>query len=252
MKHKAGFGIEAQALRWRNPNRHFCPSKAKRPFRLIQSLVRRGRARRLLGIWGQAPRLFGSAAKRLSTRLTLQRTPNPTMIRVRTIPSRTRLASFMPNAPTHSSNSTEPDATVAAQETFIPTMRELVRTYQAYCSYSESHIRELGLTPCQFDVIATLGNTSGMTMGELAEKTLVTKGTLTGIIDRLEAKQLVRREVPEANRRCFIIVLTPAGEAVFQQIFPCHIAYLKERFERLEPAELELLRILLKKLRAVF
>lgn len=131
-------------------------------------------------------------------------------------------------------------------------MRELVRAYQAFASYSEKHIRELGLTPPQFDVIATLGSTPGMSMGQLAEKTLVTKGTLTGIIDRLEHKNLVRREVPPENRRSFIIVLTPEGQALFQQVFPAHIAYLKERFEQLDPAELELLRVLLGKLRTIF
>lgn len=144
-------------------------------------------------------------------------------------------------------------ATVAAaSEAFVPTMRELVRAYQAFDSYTERHIRQLGLTPPQFDVIATLGNTLGMSMGELAEKTLVTKGTLTGIIDRLEAKHLVRREVPEGNRRSFTVILTPEGEAVFREVFPVHIAYLKERFEQLEPDELERLRILLKKLRKAF
>ncbi|PSB07915.1 MarR family transcriptional regulator [filamentous cyanobacterium CCP2] len=140
----------------------------------------------------------------------------------------------------------------AASEAFVPTMRELVRAYQAFDSYTERHIRQLGLTPPQFDVIATLGNTPGMSMGDLAEKTLVTKGTLTGIVDRLEAKHLVRREVPEGNRRSFTIILTPEGEAVFQEVFPVHIAHLKERFERLEPEELELLRSLLKKLRKAF
>ena len=138
------------------------------------------------------------------------------------------------------------------QETFIPAMRELVRAYQTFASYSDTHIRQLGLTPPQFDVISTLGGTNGMSMGEVSEKTLVTKGTLTGIIDRLERKGLVRREVPEENRRSFTIVLTTEGEETFRQVFPAHIAYLKERFQRLEPTELELLRVLLSRLQAVF
>lgn len=155
--------------------------------------------------------------------------------------------------PTNTTSHPTVDPTIAAaKESFMPTMRALVRAYQAYASYAEVHIRELGLTPSQFDVIATLGNTTGLTMGEIAEKTLVTKGTLTGIIDRLEAKQLVRREVPEGDRRCFTIMLTPEGEALFRQVFPIHIAYLKERFDKVEPAELELLRVLLQKFQAIF
>jgi DNA-binding MarR family transcriptional regulator len=141
---------------------------------------------------------------------------------------------------------------VAAKEAFLPVMRELVRAYQALYNYSALHIRELGLTPSQFDVISTLGNTSGMSMNKLGEKTLITKGTLTGIIDRLEQKGLVRREVPEENRRSFTIVLTPEGEKVFEEVFPVHIAYLKQRFEDLNPQELIEMQSTLKALRERF
>jgi len=140
----------------------------------------------------------------------------------------------------------------AANEAFIPTMRELARAYQAFADYSAKHIRELNLTPSQFDVIATLGNTNGMSMSDLAEKTLVTKGTLTGIIDRLEKKDIVARIVPPENRRSFTIVLTPEGEKVFNIVFPAHVAYLKERFDRLSVRELEKTRRALETLRKIF
>jgi len=140
----------------------------------------------------------------------------------------------------------------AANETFLPTMRELVRAYQAFADYSAKHVRDLGLTSSQFDVIATLGNTNGMNMSDLAAKTLVTKGTLTGIIDRLEKKNLVARIVPPENRRSFMIVLTPEGTQTFERVFPSHIAYLKERFDRLSLQELEQLRSGLETLRKLF
>lgn len=131
-------------------------------------------------------------------------------------------------------------------------MRDLVRTYQAFTKHDEAHIRQLGLTLPQFDVIATLGNTSGMMMSQIAEKTLTTKGTLTGIVDRLEQKGLVQRVVPPANRRCFIIVLTPAGEQVFNEVFPAHINQMKTRFSHLSQAEIEALQAALKQLRDLF
>ncbi|MBE9159389.1 MarR family transcriptional regulator [Nodosilinea sp. LEGE 06152] len=140
----------------------------------------------------------------------------------------------------------------AAQEPFIPVMRELARAYQAFSAYSDAHVRQFDLTPAQFDVIATLGNTQGMTMGDIGEKTLITKGTLTGVVDRLVQKQLVQRETPADNRRSVVVQLTTAGQAVFEQVFPAHIAHVKERFEQLSPAELETLRVLLERLRRVF
>ncbi len=140
----------------------------------------------------------------------------------------------------------------AAQEAFMSTLRELVLAYQAYSAYSERHIRQLGLTPCQFDVLSTLGNTLGMSMNKLAEKTLVTKGTLTGIVDRLEQKGLVQRQVPPDNRRCFMIVLTPAGQQTFERVFPAHIAHLKQCFDQLQPEVLAELGLGLKRLREQF
>ncbi len=144
------------------------------------------------------------------------------------------------------------DTQKAAQEPALALMRDLVRTYQAFYAYDEEHIRQLGLTVPQFDVICTLGNTSGLMMGQIAEKTLVTKGTLTGIIDRLESKGLVQREVPPENRRCFIVVLTPKGQQMFEEIFPAHIAYLKQRLSALSNEEMQHIQTALQRLRELF
>ncbi len=127
----------------------------------------------------------------------------------------------------------------SAREPFLAVLRELAEAYHAFSTYSATHVRTMGLTPAQFDVIATLGNTNGLSLSEIARKTLITKGTLTGIIDRLEAKGLLFRRVPAADRRSFHAVLTPAGEALFAQVFPQHIEYLKRAFLPLETAELE-------------
>lgn len=141
---------------------------------------------------------------------------------------------------------------VAASEAFYPTLSALVSAYHAYRSYSDAHVRQLGLTSSQFDVICTLGNTSGMTFNKLAKKTLTTKGELTGIIDRLEKKGLVRREVPPNDRRSFLAVLTPEGEQIFEEVFPAHTEYLKECFATLEIQELEEIRQAIEKLRSCF
>lgn len=153
----------------------------------------------------------------------------------------------MPQQPAVATNTQK-----AAQEPVLALMRDLVRTYQAFYAYDEEHIRQLGLTVPQFDVICTLGNTSGLMMGQIAEKTLVTKGTLTGIIDRLESKGLVRREVPPENRRCFIVVLTARGQQMFEEIFPAHIAYLKQRLSALTSEEMQQIQTALRRLRELF
>ncbi|AXK39354.1 MarR family winged helix-turn-helix transcriptional regulator [Crenobacter cavernae] len=122
----------------------------------------------------------------------------------------------------------------ATREPFLPVIRELVRTYQAFETFSNAHIRELGLTPPQFDVLATLGNTPGMTCKELSEQTLITKGTLTGVIDRLLDKGLVSRTAREEDRRSVFIALTDTGQALFDQIFPAHLAHMRQAFAGLD------------------
>jgi MarR family 2-MHQ and catechol resistance regulon transcriptional repressor len=115
-------------------------------------------------------------------------------------------------------------------ERFFRSIRLLAQCYQAFEQLSESHVRSIGLTPSQFDIIATLGNTSGMSFKELGEKTLITKGTLTGVVDRLEAKGLVRRVVQTEDRRSTIVQLTEAGEREFERVFPIHTQHCKQPF----------------------
>lgn len=140
----------------------------------------------------------------------------------------------------------------AAQAAFLPLVRDLVRAYQLFESCASTHVRSMGLTPAQFDVISSLGNTPGMPLHRLAELTLITKGTLTGIIDRLEQKDLVRREVSTVDRRSFIAVLTPTGVAVFEKTFPAHIVYMQQRFEPLSNTDMARVCRSLKKLHALF
>jgi DNA-binding MarR family transcriptional regulator len=113
---------------------------------------------------------------------------------------------------------------------FLPTVQALVQCYQAFEAYSAAHIRTLGLTPPQFDIVATLGNTSGMTATELGEKTLITKGTLTGVVDRLVDRGWVERAAHDSDRRCQTIRLTQSGEALFARVFPAHLAHMAECF----------------------
>ncbi len=140
----------------------------------------------------------------------------------------------------------------ARKEAWLPLMQELVRCYQAFSRHSARHIKTLGLTPSQFDVIATLGNTEGMNFKTLGQETLITKGTLTGIIDRLEAKGLVRRVSSGQDRRSTLIQLTEQGQKLFEKVFPEHIRYLSASFGHLDSEQQSQLRRLLRGLRNHF
>ena len=139
-----------------------------------------------------------------------------------------------------------------SQAPFLPALRALVEAYQAFEAYSGAHIRAIDLTPSQFDIIATLGNTPGMPLNELGAKTLITKGTLTGVVDRLSDKQLVRRIASSSDGRSQIVQLTPQGEAMFERIFPAHIKHMERAFVALPPHELAGTEAALQRLREGF
>ena len=135
---------------------------------------------------------------------------------------------------------------------FLPVLYELVRAYQAFESYSASHIRNLGLTAPQFDIIATLGNTDGMSFKDLGDKTLITKGTLTGVIDRLEDKALVRRVASPSDGRSQIVQLTKTGEKLFSRVFPAHLSHLDQVFGNFSQQDFDNTEAALKQLRVAF
>lgn len=134
-------------------------------------------------------------------------------------------------------------------ERFLRTLRLLAETYQAFERLSGRHVRELGLTPAQFDIVATLGNTPGMSFRELGERTLITKGTLTGVVDRLAERRLVERVASDTDRRSVTVRLTAAGEREFRRVFAAHIAHCRRGFARLDRRALDALDLQLVTLR---
>ena len=135
---------------------------------------------------------------------------------------------------------------------YMPTLRQLIRCTQAFERFSGAHVKSLGLTESQFDVIATLGNTQGLTCKELGERTLITKGTLTGVLDRMEARALITRRADAGDARRTHIALTRDGNVLFAEVFPAHLRHLERAFGRLSESELQHLREGLTTLRLAF
>jgi DNA-binding MarR family transcriptional regulator len=138
------------------------------------------------------------------------------------------------------------------QKPFIPVLRELARAYQSFETFSASHIRTLGLTPSQFDIVATLGNTEGLNFKELGVKTLITKGTLTGVVNRLESKSLVCRIASPSDGRSQTVQLTTKGKSLFARIFPAHLKHLEQAFATFSQEEISSMEIALQRLHIAF
>lgn len=142
----------------------------------------------------------------------------------------------------------------ASAQTFIPLIQELAGAYQAFSLYDAEGLRKSGsdLTPSQARVIFTLGDSEGMTCKDIGDITLITKGTLTGVVDRLEEKGLVERWSVEGDGRKTIVALTRRGKRVYQKEFPRHIGFLKEKFDKLSAGDRSQAVQLLEKIKDLF
>jgi MarR family transcriptional regulator, organic hydroperoxide resistance regulator len=107
-----------------------------------------------------------------------------------------------------------------------------------------------GLSLSQFDVLATLGHGEGITQQELAERLLVTKGNVVGLIDRVGAAGWVERRPDPEDRRVNRLYLTDAGRKLLSEAFPGHAADIRGAFGRLTEDELRQMHQLLAKLDA--
>ncbi len=115
---------------------------------------------------------------------------------------------------------------------YLKILRPLVEAYQAFFQVGDRHIRSMGLTPPQFDVIVELGGTTGMTCAELSQSTLLAKASLTGILDRLEGKGLLERLAVPHDRRATHIRLTRTGETLYRKVFPAQANFMHPYVER--------------------
>lgn len=82
-----------------------------------------------------------------------------------------------------------------------------------------AHMAAHDLTPPQFYVLKTLTERGGRCpIGEIARQHHLTNATMTGLVKRLEAMNLVTRERNTDDLRSVYVILTPVGEERFQAV----------------------------------
>ena len=106
-------------------------------------------------------------------------------------------------------------------------------------------LREIGLSIPQFDVLSALDQGAGITQGELAQKLFVTKGNVSGLIDRLVTAGLVERRRGTKDRRSHSLFLTPDGKQLAASGFAVQKAFVQNSLGNLSAHELVLLHHLL-------
>ena len=88
----------------------------------------------------------------------------------------------------------------------------IVRTANQFASKAAQLFRQFDLTEAQFNVLFALKFASeDITQAELGKRLVVTRASITSVLDKLESKNLVKRVDVPNNRRIHHVVLTNEG-----------------------------------------
>jgi MarR family 2-MHQ and catechol resistance regulon transcriptional repressor len=124
----------------------------------------------------------------------------------------------------------------------------LARCFNSFAQAEAQHLKSFDLTSPQFGVLEALAHLGPMKMCEIGNKLLMSGANVTGVVDRLEKKGLVRRVMDADDRRLFLIHLTGDGSKLIAKIFPLHAARIEAFIGVLTLKEKRQLTELLKKL----
>ena len=100
-----------------------------------------------------------------------------------------------------------PDAVLALHRTTHHTLRAL-----------SAALSDLNLAAAEVNALANLGDGGTVNVRQLSERTGTRASTLTGLLDRLEHRGYLTRELDPGDRRSFRLPLTETGHAVAARI----------------------------------
>jgi DNA-binding MarR family transcriptional regulator len=107
-----------------------------------------------------------------------------------------------------------PDANVLATEAAMNT----IRTADMLFDRIGRLLRPLNVSAAGGLVLGILRDRGPMPPSELSERLIVTRATVTGLLDSLEQRGFVRRSANPADRRSLLVEITPAGLDVLREL----------------------------------
>jgi DNA-binding MarR family transcriptional regulator len=102
-------------------------------------------------------------------------------------------------------------------------------------------LRLIGLSIPQCDVLTTLSEEEGVSQQELAKRLYVTKGNISGLLDRLQSAGLVERRSAASDRRQHSIHLTEAGRAAATKALAVQHRWVASTLGRMNEVDLKAL-----------
>lgn len=98
----------------------------------------------------------------------------------------------------------------------------LSKVYKVVMAEAVKDMQRHGLSPTEFAVLELLYHKGRTPLQRIGEQILLTSGSITYTIDKLESKGLLRRVPCPDDRRVTYAEMTPQGKALFDDIFPIH------------------------------
>ncbi|KAB0266267.1 MarR family winged helix-turn-helix transcriptional regulator [Microvirga brassicacearum] len=113
-----------------------------------------------------------------------------------------------------------------------------IRLHRRATSAIAGVLKSIGLSIPQFDLLSTLTEREGLSQQELAERLYVTKGNVSGLLDRMVEAGLVERRTIPGDRRSNALHLTPKGRALAEQGIAAQKAYVEATLGSLRTEDL--------------
>jgi len=95
-------------------------------------------------------------------------------------------------------------------------------------AYAEKSIRELEMCGSDFAVLEALLHKGPLPVNEIGKKVLLTSGSITVAVDRLENKGLVERRAHGTDRRARVVHLTKEGGKLIKRVYVDHAADMEK------------------------
>lgn len=107
----------------------------------------------------------------------------------------------------------------------------LSRAYRSISDYVSEDMNRYGLNPSEFMVLELLYHKGDQPIQKIGKKVLLASGSMTYVIDKLEAKRLLKRKLCPEDRRVVYAAITAEGKKLMDEIFPQHRAAIETLFE---------------------
>ena len=125
---------------------------------------------------------------------------------------------------------------------------QLSKANQAGARFLSENLAPFGVTAVQGVVVNFLLDADQVTSRQLGRRTKLDSATLTGILDRLEATELVERRAHPVDRRAILVCLTKRGKKVAAHVHATILRANRELMAGFEAEEEKALRRMLQRL----